>query len=109
MIRECFWFIVATKEWMMRNISKSPCDKIFKHVKRVSVDVFEHVVRDGAFAMHWPAHGPLYGALAEIAQQRCEAKALLPDGLSRVIEIDNSGSLDETISEILTRLQPERA
>ncbi|MGI9369439.1 MAG: phosphonate metabolism protein/1,5-bisphosphokinase (PRPP-forming) PhnN [Ruegeria sp.] len=33
----------------------------------------------------------------------------LPEGLSRVIEVDNSGALEGTISEILLRLQAERA
>ncbi|WP_120634377.1 AAA family ATPase [Ruegeria sp. EL01] len=149
----------------IRRVITRPDGEDGEHSKRVSVDVFEKMVLDGAFALHWPAHGLLYGVLAEIAQQRRNSKAVLvnlsravllqaqdvfgdlivisltadaeilaqrlstrgresaneqvrrlgrakaplPDGLSRVIEIDNSGSLDETVSEILKRLQPERA
>jgi ribose 1,5-bisphosphokinase len=33
----------------------------------------------------------------------------LPDGLNRVIEVDNSGPLEVTIDAILAGLQPERA
>jgi len=46
---------------------------------------------------------------AEQARRLRRAKAPLPDGLSRVIEIDNSGPLDQTINTILARLQRERA
>ncbi|WP_170385360.1 AAA family ATPase [Ruegeria atlantica] len=45
----------------------------------------------------------------EQARRLARAKAPLPDGLTRVIEIDNSGPLDATINAILTQLQPERA
>ncbi len=37
------------------------------------------------------------------------AKVPLPEGLSRVIEIDNSGPLNATVDAILARLHPERA
>lgn len=132
---------------------------------RVSVEVFEQMVLDGAFALHWPAHGLFYGIPNRIADQRQEAQAVLvnfsravllkaqevfgdlvvisltadpevlaqrlsargrestdeqarrlgraraplPEGLNRVIEIDNSGPLDATVDAILRQLQPERA
>ncbi|NVO57056.1 phosphonate metabolism protein/1,5-bisphosphokinase (PRPP-forming) PhnN [Rhodobacteraceae bacterium B1Z28] len=44
----------------------------------------------------------------EQARRLDRAKAPLPDGLNRVIEIDNSGPLNDTIDEILSRFQPER-
>jgi ribose 1,5-bisphosphokinase len=132
---------------------------------RVSVEVFEQMVLDGSFSMHWRAHGLHYGVPVQIAEQRTQCKAVLvnfsravllqaqevfgdlivisltadakvleqrlaargretteeqakrlgrakaplPEGLRRVIEIDNSGALDDTVSAILARLQPERA
>ncbi|WP_424832728.1 phosphonate metabolism protein/1,5-bisphosphokinase (PRPP-forming) PhnN [Ruegeria sp.] len=132
---------------------------------RVSVEEFELMALDGAFALHWAAHGLLYGVPKAIAEQRLgadavlvnlsravllqaqevfgdlivisltadaevlarrlsargresmaeqtrrlgRAKAPLPKGLQRVIEIDNSGPLQVTVAEILSRLQPERA
>ncbi|MEM6658006.1 MAG: phosphonate metabolism protein/1,5-bisphosphokinase (PRPP-forming) PhnN [Pseudomonadota bacterium] len=131
---------------------------------RVSVDTFHQMVADGAFALHWPAHGLFYGVPARISEQRKQARAVLvnfsravllqaqevfgdlivisltadadvlaqrlmargresraeqalrlgrakaplPDGLTKVIDIDNSGALDQTVSEILNQLQPVR-
>ncbi|MFC3614430.1 phosphonate metabolism protein/1,5-bisphosphokinase (PRPP-forming) PhnN [Lutimaribacter marinistellae] len=46
---------------------------------------------------------------AQRTQRLSRAALSLPDGLSRVIEIDNSGSLDDTVDAILSQLQPERA
>jgi ribose 1,5-bisphosphokinase len=132
---------------------------------RVSVEVFQQMAAEGAFALHWPAHGLLYGvptaigdlrhqsdavlvnlsrsvllqaqevfgemivvsltADPDVLAQRLSARARecgqeqarrlaratnpLPEGLVRVIEIDNSGSLEATIAAILSQLQPERA
>ena len=132
---------------------------------RVSVERFQQMVAQGAFALHWPAHGLFYGvpmaieelrqqadavlvnlsrsvllqaqevfgdlvvisltatpevlahrlsargreSTAEQARRLTRAKANLPKGLVRVIEIDNSGSLESTIDTILNHLQPERA
>ncbi|MEW2919250.1 phosphonate metabolism protein/1,5-bisphosphokinase (PRPP-forming) PhnN [Ruegeria sp. ANG10] len=45
----------------------------------------------------------------EQARRLARAKTPLPEGLARVIEIDNSGPLDATIDAILAQLQPERA
>lgn len=45
---------------------------------------------------------------ADQARRLSRASLALPEGLSRVIEVDNSGSLDHTISTILAVLQPER-
>lgn len=45
---------------------------------------------------------------AEQTRRLGRAKASLPDGLNIVIEVDNSGPLDATVDEILSRLQPER-
>ncbi len=45
---------------------------------------------------------------AEQARRLQRADAPLPEGLNRVIEIDNSGALQQTVDEILARLQPER-
>ncbi|MFY2822733.1 AAA family ATPase [Ruegeria sp. MALMAid1280] len=131
---------------------------------RVSVEAFQQMVAEGAFVLHWPAHGLFYGvpkgiedlrnqpdavlvnlsrsvllqaqevfgdlivisltADPEILAHRLSARARecareqarrlaratkpLPEGLSRVIEIDNSGSLEATVSAILSQLQPER-
>jgi len=48
-------------------------------------------------------------SVAEQTRRLGRAKAPLPEGLARVIEVDNSGPLDQTIHMILTRLQPESA
>ncbi len=149
----------------LRRVITRPEGEEGEEFDRVSVEVFEQMVLDGAFAMHWPAHGLLYGVPAGIAEQRqnCQAvlvnfsravlvqaqkvfgdlivisltadaevlaqrlaardresaadqakrlgraKTPLPDGLNRVIKIDNSGALDDTVSEILAQLQSERA
>lgn len=45
----------------------------------------------------------------EQTRRLCRAKVALPDGLNRVIQIDNSGALEDTVAEILRRLQPESA
>lgn len=45
---------------------------------------------------------------ADQARRLGRASLALPEGLSRVIEIDNSGSLDHTVNTILAALQPER-
>ena len=132
---------------------------------RATVETFQQMLADGAFALHWAAHGLFYGVPRDIEDQRQRsdavlvnlsrsvllqaqdvfgdlivisltaspevlerrlsargresapeqvrrlgrAKAPLPDGLARVIEIDNSGPLDQTVDTILARLQPERA
>ena len=132
---------------------------------RVSVKTFELMALDGAFALHWSAHGLLYGIPTAIEDQRQVAAALLvnlsrsvllqaqevfgnlivisltadegvlaqrlsargressgdqvrrlgragiplPDGLEHVINVDNSGALEDTIETILAALQPERA
>ncbi len=149
----------------LRRVITRPEGEEGEDFDRVSVELFEQMVLDGAFAMHWPAHGLLYGVPATITEQRqlCRAvlvnfsravllqaqavfgdlivisltadtqvlarrlaardresateqakrlgraKSPLPQGLKRVIEIDNSGALEDTVSEILARLQPERA
>ncbi|WP_170334230.1 phosphonate metabolism protein/1,5-bisphosphokinase (PRPP-forming) PhnN [Ruegeria arenilitoris] len=149
----------------VRRVITRPEGEEGEEFERVSVDVFEQMLLDGAFALHWPAHGLHYGIPQEIVEQRREAKAVLvnlsrsvllqaqdefgelivvsltadaevlaqrlssrgressaeqmrrlgraraplPEGLNRVIEVDNSGSLDDTVNEILTGLQPERA
>ncbi len=46
---------------------------------------------------------------ADRARRLDRAASRLPEGLSQVIEIDNSGPLDETVEAILKQLQPERA
>lgn len=46
---------------------------------------------------------------ADQARRLERATTPLPEGLSRVIEIDNSGPLDQTTDAILLKLQPERA
>ncbi len=149
----------------VRRVITRPAGEEGEEFDRVSVDVFQQMARDGAFALHWPAHGLLYGVPREIADQRRNARAVLvnlsravllqaqevfgdlivisltadaevlarrlsargresaaeqgrrlgrakaplPEGLNRVIEIDNSGPLEATVDEILARLQPERA
>ncbi|WP_170333015.1 phosphonate metabolism protein/1,5-bisphosphokinase (PRPP-forming) PhnN [Ruegeria arenilitoris] len=132
---------------------------------RVSAEGFQQMVAEGAFALHWPAHGLYYGvpkgiedlrhqseavlvnlsrsvllqaqevfgdlviisltAHPDVLTQRLSARARecgqeqarrlaratkpLPEGLARVIKIDNSGPLEATIAAILSQLQPERA
>lgn len=149
----------------VRRVITRPEGEDGEDFERVSVDVFEKMVLDRAFAMHWRAHGLLYGVPAEITEQRQQCRAVLvnfsravlvqaqevfedlivvsltadaevlahrlaargresveeqakrlgraksplPQGLNRVIEVDNSGALEDTVSEILARLQPERA
>ncbi|MEY8837915.1 phosphonate metabolism protein/1,5-bisphosphokinase (PRPP-forming) PhnN [Cribrihabitans sp. XS_ASV171] len=46
---------------------------------------------------------------AERARRLDRAAFSLPEGLSKVIEMDNSGPLDQTVDAILKLLQPERA
>ncbi|MEX0286515.1 MAG: phosphonate metabolism protein/1,5-bisphosphokinase (PRPP-forming) PhnN [Paracoccaceae bacterium] len=131
----------------------------------VSEAVFDQIAKDGAFALHWRAHGLQYGIPVEIDEQRQRAVAVLvnlsravlreaqdrfgnlivvsltaspavlqqrlsdrgresaadqsqrldrarmelPDGLIRMVEIDNSGALEDTVSAILDLLQPESA
>lgn len=46
----------------------------------------------------------------EDRQRRLDrARLKLPDGLRRVVEVDNSGALDQTVQTILSRLQLESA
>ncbi|MCG7518583.1 AAA family ATPase [Ruegeria sp. Ofav3-42] len=150
---------------LVRRVITRPEGEEGEDFDRVSAEIFEQMVLDGAFALHWPAHGLQYGVPKEIAEQRQQADALLvnlsrsmllraqevfgdlivisltavpevlaqrlsargresasdqvrrlgragiplPEGLNRVIEVDNSGPLDVTIDNILARLQPERA
>ena len=130
---------------------------------RVSVEEFKEMAAQGAFALHWAAHGLLYGIPKSIAQQRRRADAVLvnlsravlpeaqevfgdlivisltadpdvlaqrlldrdresvaqqmqrlgraraslPQGDYRVIEVDNSGQLETTVDRILLRFQAE--
>ncbi len=46
---------------------------------------------------------------ADRARRLDRAGAPLPAGLRRVIEVDNSGSLERTVETVLARLQPESA
>ncbi|AXT26943.1 phosphonate metabolism protein/1,5-bisphosphokinase (PRPP-forming) PhnN [Ruegeria sp. AD91A] len=132
---------------------------------RVSVETFQRMEWDGAFALNWRAHGLYYGVPKTITQQRQVAEAVLvnlsrtvliqaqevfgdlivisltaeaevlakrlsargregkaeqtrrldraqtslPNGLNRVMDIDNSGAMEDTVAEILSHLQPESA
>lgn len=149
----------------VRRVITRPKGEEGEDFDRVSVEIFEKMVQDGTFALHWKAHGLHYGIPIEIAKQRQSADALLvnlsrsvllsaqdvfgdlivvsltadpkvlaqrlsvrgresasdqarrlgragialPDGLNRVIEVDNSGPLEVAITKILVGLQPERA
>ncbi len=149
----------------MRRVITRPEGEEGEDFDRVSVDTFQDMVAQGAFALHWPAHGLLYGipreieafrksadgvlvnlsrsvlvqaqdafddlivvsltADADVLAQRLSArgresaaeqmrrlgraKAKLPEGLKRVMEVDNSGPLGTTVDSILMQLQPERA
>jgi len=44
---------------------------------------------------------------ADRARRLQRAGAALPEGLRRVVEVDNSGSLEATVDTVLARLQPE--
>ena len=44
---------------------------------------------------------------ADRARRLSRAAAPLPEGLRRVIEVDNSGPLEATVDTVLARLQPE--
>jgi len=46
---------------------------------------------------------------ADRARRLDRAAAPLPGGLARVIEVDNSGTLEQTVDTVLARLQPESA
>ncbi|WP_037311000.1 phosphonate metabolism protein/1,5-bisphosphokinase (PRPP-forming) PhnN [Ruegeria halocynthiae] len=149
----------------MRRVITRPAGEEGEDFDRVSTAVFQQMVGDGAFALHWAAHGLFYGVPASIDQSRQQADAVLvnfsrsvllraqqvfgdlivvsltadpqvlaqrlstrgresaaeqaqrlskantplPDGLTRVITIDNSGPLEQTVEAILSQLQPERA
>lgn len=62
---------------------------------------------DGVLARRLSARGR--ESADEQARRLCRANAELPDGLNRVIEVDNSGALEDTVAEILRCLQPESA
>jgi len=51
---------------------------------RVSVERFHHMVTEGAFSLHWPAHGLFYGVPKVIEDQRQQADAVLVN-LSRSV------------------------
>ncbi len=149
----------------VRRVITRPEGEEGEEFDRASAEIFEQMVLDGAFALHWSAHGLRYGVPKKITLQRQEADAVLvnlsravlvraqevfgdlivisltarpevlaqrlsargressdeqarrlgragqplPEGLNRVIAIDNSGTLDETVDEIIRRFQPERA
>ncbi len=149
----------------MRRVITRPEGEEGEDFDRVSEGTFQQMVDEDAFALHWPAHGLLYGVPQSIQQLRGQADAVLvnlsrsvllraqevfgdlvvisltadpqvlaqrlsargresatdqarrleraqitlPDGLRRVVQIDNSGPLDQTVNAILTKLQPERA
>ncbi|WP_170416971.1 phosphonate metabolism protein/1,5-bisphosphokinase (PRPP-forming) PhnN [Ruegeria atlantica] len=149
----------------VRRVITRPEGEEGEEFDRVSVEVFELMALDGAFALHWEAHGLQYGIPVGIEGQRQAVDALLvnlsrsvllqaqevfedltvisltadpvvlaqrlsargrestsdqvrrlkradvplPDGLIRVIDVDNSGSLEATIDTILSALQLERA
>ncbi|WP_170761486.1 AAA family ATPase [Ruegeria lacuscaerulensis] len=155
----------AQNIYRARRVITRPDGEEGEEFDHVSVKKFRQMVMDNAFALHWPAHGLLYGVPTSIEELRQNADAVLvnlsrsvllqaqdafgdlivisltadlevlarrlsargresapdqarrlerakvplPDGLNRVIEIDNSGPLEETIDVILARLQPERA
>lgn len=149
----------------LRRVITRPEGEVGEDFDRVSVEVFEQMVMDGAFSLHWSAHGLFYGVPSQISEQRksCDAVMVnfsrsvllqaqdvlgdllvvsltanaevlgqrlaargreskveqarrlgrarlpLPEGLRQVFEVDNSGALDDTVSEIITRLQLESA
>ncbi|WP_170327021.1 phosphonate metabolism protein/1,5-bisphosphokinase (PRPP-forming) PhnN [Ruegeria arenilitoris] len=51
---------------------------------RVSVEVFQQMAAEGAFALHWPAHGLFYGVPKGIDDLRHKSDAVLVN-LSRAI------------------------
>ncbi|WP_171209407.1 MULTISPECIES: phosphonate metabolism protein/1,5-bisphosphokinase (PRPP-forming) PhnN [unclassified Ruegeria] len=149
----------------LRRVITRPEGEDGEDFDRVSDAQFQRMVDDGAFALHWSAHGLRYGVPATIDDNRRKADAVLvnlsrsvllqaqeaftelivislttkpevlaqrlsargretvveqtrrlgraklplPEGLNRVIEIDNSGPLQDTLATIQMRLQAERA
>ncbi|WP_170403810.1 phosphonate metabolism protein/1,5-bisphosphokinase (PRPP-forming) PhnN [Ruegeria arenilitoris] len=51
---------------------------------RVSVEVFQQMAAEGTFALHWPAHGLLYGVPKGIDDLRHQSDAVLVN-LSRAV------------------------
>jgi ribose 1,5-bisphosphokinase len=149
----------------MRRVITRSADAGGEDYSAVSDQQFAELVDEGAFALHWQAHGLSYGIPAEIEELRegttgvlvnlsravllqaqdCfdgfvvlsvtadpqvlanrlaqrgrendaeQARRLaragnpLPDGLTHVYQIDNSGVLSDTVDAVLDLLQPVRA
>ncbi len=68
---------------------------------RVSDEVFEHMVLDDTFVLHWSAHGLLYGIPQTINAQRQEARAVLVN-LSRSVLLQAQAIWGELIVVSLT-------
>lgn len=85
----------------MRRVITRPEGEEGEDFDRVSEDRFLHMVADGAFALHWPAHGLNYGIPAGIADMRCEAAAVLVN-LSRSVLLQAQQAFGDLIVISLT-------
>lgn len=99
----------------IRRVITRPDGEDGEDFDRVSVSAFEQMVQDGAFALHWQAHGLRYGVPNSITQQRQNADSVLVN-LSRSVLLQAQDAFDDLIvisltadAEVLARRLSHRA